>query len=105
MISFLISLVVFLVVTNAISIFYLYRFSITILNIESEIENSLDQLEESYQSISKVLEIDVFFDSVEVRKVINEIKNSKIAVHSAANNLSKNFRMINEVKEEEKEND
>lgn len=89
-------LVSILLLTNIITGYFLYRFSITILNIESSIESSLDQLEESYQQVSKILEIEVFFDSVEVRNVINEIKNAKQAIHGAAIDLSKNFRMISE---------
>ena len=89
-------LVLVLLISNILTGYYLYRFSVTILNIESSIEESLDQLEASYQEVSKILEIDVFFDSVEVRKVINEIKKSKESIHKVAIDLSNNFRMASE---------
>jgi len=89
-------LVLVLLISNILTGYYLYRFSVTILNIETSIEESLDQLEASYQEVSKILEIDVFFDSVEVRKVINEIKNSKESIHKVAIDLSNNFRMASE---------
>ena len=89
-------LVLGLLTSNILTAYYLYKFSVIILNIESSIEESLDQLELSYQEVSKILEIDVFFDSVEIRKVINEIKNSKESIHKVAIDLSNNFRMLSE---------
>ena len=40
---------------------------------EEEVEKSLEILDERYSSISKVLEIPLFFDSPEVRRVVEDV--------------------------------
>ena len=73
------------------SIFLNIRLGKTVLQVQDSVEDALDILDERYQSISKILEIPVFFDSVEVRKVISEIKISQSAVLNVANSLSEPF--------------
>ena len=51
------------------------------------IENALDILDEKYTSMSKILEKPVFFDSVEIRQVIRDIKDSRESVLYVANIL------------------
>ena len=77
----LISFLVFLV-------YKLYRFSMLILKIEESIEDCLDILNERYESVSKILQKEVFFDSVEVRQAIAEIKASQEAILIVANVLT-----------------
>jgi len=48
---------------------------------------SLDKLDEKYSSMSKILEKPVFFDSLEIRQVIRDIKDSRTAVLDVANIL------------------
>jgi hypothetical protein len=48
--------------------------------VEDAIEKSIDVLNERNESIQKILEKEVFFDSIEVRQVINEIRLSRDAV-------------------------
>jgi hypothetical protein len=43
--------------------YFLAKFSMTILKFQEEVEKSLEILDERYTSISKVLEIPLFFDS------------------------------------------
>jgi hypothetical protein len=70
---------------------------ITILNIEDSIVDCLDVLDERYSSMSKVLEIPVFFDSTEVRQVIDDIRVSRNSVLVVANSL----KNIQESKEDD----
>ena len=65
-------------------IYKLYQYSLIILKLEEAIEESLDVLNERYENMSKILEKEVFFDSVEVRQVINEIKISYDAIYNVA---------------------
>lgn len=58
----------------AISIYYAIKFSLIILRIEDAIEESLDVIDERYRSISKILEIPLFYDSPQIRQVINDIR-------------------------------
>ena len=61
-----------------------------ILNLEESIENCLDVLDERYKSMTEVLEIPIFFDSVEVRNVIEDIKVSRDSLIQVANKLTEN---------------
>ena len=78
----------------------LYDFSIIILNIEESIEESLDILDEKYGNINKILKIPVFFDSVEIRNVLANIKECHSAILLIANKLTKESGMISEIKKE-----
>lgn len=82
---------------------YLYRFAKIILNLQNIIEDSLDVLDEKYQSISLVLQKPVFFDSVEVRQVISDIASCQNAIYKIANNLT-NTEM-EDIENERKEED
>ena len=69
------------------SLYYNYRFGLILIQLEDGIEESLDILDEKYSSISKILQRPVFFDSVEVRQVIRDIRDSRSAVLYVANIL------------------
>ena len=62
-----------------------------ILRIEDAVEDCLDLLNESYENVSKILEREVFFDSVEVRQTIDEIKSVRNVVLKVAETLTKNM--------------
>ena len=69
----------------------LYQFSMLILRIEDTVEDCLDLLNESYENVSKILEREVFFDSVEVRQTIEEIKSVRRVILKIAETLTKNM--------------
>lgn len=78
-------IIIFLLFLLCIVLFYkLYQYSLIILKIEESIEECLDILNERYNSVSKILEKEVFFDSIEVRQVINDIKISQEAIYNVA---------------------
>ena len=99
LITFLISISLCLFVISCILVYKLYQYSLIIINTETAIEESLDVLNERYESISAILEKEVFFDSVEVRQVINEIKLSQEAIYTVAEKMIKDKR-IDEKKDE-----
>ena len=99
MISMLIICLFVLLMMTIFLAYKAYSFSILILNLESQIEDSLLILEERYESISKVLEKEIFFDSIEIRQVVSDIKSSHSAIILIANKLTQNFEEENEVKE------
>lgn len=70
-----------------VSIYYNYKFARIILNVEDAIEESLDNLDQKYASIQKVLDTPLFFDSPQVRQVIQDITESRNAVLHVANQL------------------
>lgn len=67
----------------------LYQFSIVIMDIEDAIEESLDILNEKYSKMNEIIQKPVFFDSIEVRQVISEIKDCHNAILIIANKLTK----------------
>lgn len=101
----LIITLIFLILLITLISYKLYQFSIIILETEEAIEDSLDILNERYISINKILQKEIFFDSVEVRQVLADIKASQEAIVVVANKLTKNVKMepVNEIKKENKE--
>ena len=77
-----------------------YEFSVLIIGIEDTLEECLAILDEKHQSINKVLEIPIFFDSIEVRQVLSDIKDSHNAVVAVANKLTNETGIKGEPKEE-----
>jgi len=71
-----------------LSIYFTIKMGLTILTIEDAIEECLDILDERYTSVSKILEIPIFFDSVEVRQVVDDINASRNAILVVANKLT-----------------
>ena len=82
-----IAIVAILSILLCVSLFFNFRHGLIILKITDRIEDSLDVLDEKYASISKILEMPVFFDSLEVRQVIKEITESRDAILYVANSL------------------
>ena len=101
MINFLIFVIVILVSIIFFLVYKLYSFSLIIIDMEDGIEKCLDVLEDRYKNINQILKKEIFFDSIEVRQTINEIRITHEAILEIANLLTRNTRMIgdNEIKE------
>lgn len=82
--------IAFIILLSAlgISIYLNYKLGKTMLRIQDNIEISLEELDQIYGRISKILDIPVFFDSIEVRQVIADINNARNVVLKIADNLS-----------------
>ena len=74
-----------------------------ILNVETAIEESLDLLSERYEKINEISQRPVFFDSLEIRQVIAEIKACREAVLLIADKLTSDSGITNEIKEEDEQ--
>jgi len=81
------------------SIIYNIRFALIILKVQDSIEESLDVLDERYASISQILGRPLFYDSPEIRQVLQDIEQSRDAILYIANTMSR----IEEVDESEPE--
>ena len=64
----------------AVSVYFNIKHGLLILKLQDSLEAGLDILDERYRKISEILEIPIFFDSVEVRQVLEEIKKSRDAL-------------------------
>jgi len=85
---FFILLSLFLAVLLGVSVYFNIKHGILLLSIQDAVEKSLDILDKKYERISDILEIPIFFDSVEVRQVIAEIQNARDAILYIANEIS-----------------
>jgi hypothetical protein len=81
-----------------------YKLGKIVINVQDSIETSLDVLDERYKSMNEILQKPVFFDSLEVRQVIEDISITRDAVLFIANQLvSAQEVPINDDKDGEKE--
>lgn len=95
----LIACVLLLLALLAFVSYKLFKFSMIIIEFEDTVEECLDIFDERYKSISEILEIPVFFDSIEVRRVISEISECRDSLVVVANKLTKNTEREIETKE------
>lgn len=70
-----------------LSMYYNYKFGRSLIRMEDAIEESLDRLDERYNSISKVLEIPLFYDSPQIRQVVADIKACQNSILYVANEI------------------
>lgn len=94
------SLIAILVGLLIFILYKFYKFSLFILELETAIEESLDILDHHYGKMNEVLQKPVFFDSVEVRQVVEDIRGCHSAVLLIANKLTPETRVKSEIKEE-----
>ena len=77
-----------LIVALIISLYYNFKFANIIIKMEDEIGDSLDIIDDKYRSISQILEIPLFFDSPQVRKVLDDIRSARNSLLIIANKLA-----------------
>jgi hypothetical protein len=69
----------------------LYQFSLIIIDIEDSVEESLDILNQRYGKMNEILQRPVFFDSIEIRQVVADIRDCHSAILIIANKLTRNI--------------
>ena len=84
----LVFVIVLLCLLLLICIHYLFKFGLLLLKLEDVIEESIDELERSEQVMAEILTKEIFFDSVEVRSCISEIKKSRVTINNIALRLT-----------------
>jgi hypothetical protein len=80
--------IIVLAILLLVSLYYNYKLARIILRVEDAVEISLDSLDRRYESMQKVLDTPLFFDSPQVRQVITDITESRDAVLYVANQLA-----------------
>ena len=100
MIWFLGGYAILITVLLGISIYYNYKFGRALIRMEDALEESLDRLDERYISISKVLEIPLFYDSPQIRQVVSDIKECQRSILYVANEIGQ----LEEIDDGEEEN-
>ena len=71
-----------------VACYYLWKFSNIVLRVEDQLEIALDMLDERYQSISKILQIPLFYDSPEIKKVVDDVKGSRDVILNVARSIA-----------------
>ena len=88
-------IIIVLALCLCVSLYFAVRFGLVILKIEDAVEESLDVLDERYRSISEILEIPLFYDSPQIRQVVNDIKLARESVLK----IAQTFASIDEAEE------
>ena len=88
MFTVMLALSIFLFLLSCVSSYYAIKFGLLLLKIEDEINDSLDEIDESFKIFSEILQKPIFFDSVEVRLCVNEIKKTRQMIVRIANRLT-----------------
>lgn len=70
-----------------VSIYCFFKLGKAVIEIENQVEESLDILDESYQAIGKILETPVMSDDIFVRQVLSDIKSAHDAVLLVASKI------------------
>lgn len=87
----------------AFFVYFCIKFAMTIIRIQDAIEDSLDKIDQKYRRLNEILEIPVFFDSPEIKRIINEIYDIRNVVLDVANKLSGSVNKNNEIEDDEEE--
>ena len=93
---FLSLLCLFLLALLVYVTFLLYKFGILILNVQDTIEQSLQILDERSQSVEKILNIPLFFDSPEIKRLHKDMVACRDAILSVAYILTDSLSDDNE---------
>lgn len=70
-----------------VSVYYNIKFGRALIRMEDALELSLDKLDERYASVSQILEIDIFYDSPQIRQVISDIRECQQSILYVANEI------------------
>ena len=82
----------FLTLLLIFTTYYCIKFALTVLKIQDVLEESLDVLDQKYNNLSKVLEIPIFYDSTEVKRVVSEIEDTRNLILYIANRLTESVQ-------------
>lgn len=76
-------------VTLIVSVYYNYKFGRSLIRMEDALEESIERLDDRYNSIAKVLEIPLFSDSPQIRQVVEDIKECQRSIIFVANEIGR----------------
>ena len=95
----MIYIIIFLCLILIVMTFYCIKFGLLILRVQDTLEEALDVIDEKYASMTNIMERPLFYDSPEVKQVVNDIKASRAALHKIAFSLSENFTTLETVEQ------
>lgn len=69
--------------------YFALKFALAILRTQEALEDSLDTLDETYTNISTILDRPLFYDSPEIRGVLDDVRNARSSILAVASALTK----------------
>lgn len=76
------------------AIYYCIKFAIILVRVKDAIEDSFEKIDESYYKISEILQIPLFYDSKEVKRTLDEIRNVRDILLFIASQLSNSIEEV-----------
>ena len=77
--------------------YYCLKFAMIVLRVQDSIEQSVDLIEEKYESMSEILSRPLFYDSPEVRRVVEDISEVRQSLNQVAFDLTNKIEKDTEV--------
>ena len=77
-----------LVPVCCVSLYFNYRFAKILLKMEDSLEEALGVLDQRERAISKILEIPLFYDSPQIRQVVDDIRVSRDSILKVAGQIA-----------------
>ena len=96
----MIFLIILLVALLSLALYYCIKFALIIIKVQEALEDSLDIIDNKYSSLSKILEIPIFYNSPEVKLAITEIEDTRDSLLYIANQLTSNLKKYKEEEED-----
>ena len=93
----------FLTLACIFSGYYCIKFALILLRVQDALEEAIDVMDSRYQKMSEILKRPLFFDSPEVRSVLDQIRGTQDSLHQIAYSLSENFQPTQSEQESDKE--
>ena len=103
--AYLVILLVLVFLLLAASVYFNIKHAMIILNTQDAIERCLDIIDVQYKRMNEIVQTPVFFDSVEVRSVVSQIKKSHDSLLFVANTLTSGIDGFNNISIESKDDD
>jgi len=77
------------IILIGIPAYFSIKFALIILRTQEALEDSLDTLDETHAQISTILDRPLFFDSPEIRAVLDDVRRARTSILTVANVLTK----------------
>lgn len=96
-------IILILLVLLVISLYYVAKFALIIIKMQDAIENSLDEIDDKYNSISNILKIPIFYDSPEIKKVLLDLQDTRNSLLYVANKLTNSNSLEDDIQKNEQD--
>ena len=90
--DYMFALVLVLSILFVFTLYFCIKFALIIIKMQNAIEYSLDVIDQKYDSLSRILEIPIFYNSEEVKRAINDLEGARNSLLDIANELTSTNR-------------